>query len=550
MIATMRRLGALADPGRGWVAISVVLGTLAAVFGIGLMATAGYLISRAAEHPPILSLTIAIVAVRFFGLARPVARYAERLSSHNVALRALGGFRSRVYERLEPLAPFGLGSDRRGDLLSRIVSDVDALQGLYLRQLIPPVVALLTAAACVGVTAAYIPAAAVVLACGLAASGIVVPALTAAFVRRPADRQAEARGELTAQLVELLAGAPELVACNREEDRLQSIRAADARLARLSRRDALAGGLAGGLHLLVVGATVAGILGAAVAAHAAGGLDRVLIAMLGLLALASFDVVQPLAASALELPETVAAGTRVLELVDRAPSIVDPVSPVVVPAAPFAIALEGVRVRYTAGGAPALDGVSLRLEPGQRLALLGPSGAGKTTVASLLMRFLDPEEGRVTLGGNDLRSYRREDVRRMITLAAQNAYLFSTTIRANVLLGRPDASERDLEDALAHAGILEWASGLPQGWHTRVGEEGHAVSGGQRQRIAIARALITRAPVLVLDEPTAHLDPATAERLLSDILTTARDRSVLLITHRPEGLDHVDAVHVLAEPTR
>jgi ATP-binding cassette subfamily C protein CydC len=274
----------------------------------------------------------------------------------------------------------------------------------------------------------------------------------------------------------------------------------------------------------------------------------VLIAMLALLALASFEVVQPLAASALELPETLASGARVLELVDRAPAVVDPPSPVSLPSGPLAIALEGVRVRYAAGEAPALDGVSLRLEPGQRVALLGRSGAGKTTVANLLMRFIDPEEGRITLGGHDLRSYRREDVRRVIALAGQDSYLFSASIRENVLIGRPGATDRELEDALAGAGILDWASGLSDGWDTKVGEEGRAVSGGQRQRIAIARALITRAPVLVLDEPTAHLDRPTAERLLHDVLTGPRDRSVLLITHRPEGLDLVDAVHVLPAP--
>jgi thiol reductant ABC exporter CydC subunit len=550
MIAEVRRLDALAAPGRGRLVRSVFLGALAAVLGVGLMATAGYLISRAAERPPILSLTVAIVAVRFFGLTRPLARYAERLSSHDLALRALGRFRSRIYERLEPLAPLQLVGDRRGDLVSRVVSDVDALQGLYLRQLLPPFVALLAAAACVGVVAGFVPGAAVVLACGLAIAGLVIPAAGAALARRPADREAHARGELTAELVELLAGAPELVVCNREDDRLRRIADADARLVRLARRDALASGLTGGLHLLVVGATLAGVLAAAVAAHAAGGLDRVLIAMLALLALASFEVVQPLAASALELPETLASGARVLELVDRSPTVVDPPSPASLPSGPLAIALEGVRVRYAAGEAPALDGVSLRLEPGQRLALLGPSGAGKTTVANLLMRFIDPEEGRVTLGGKDLRSYRREDIRRVVALAAQDSYLFSASIRENVLIGRPGATDRELEDALEGAGILDWASGLADGWDTKVGEEGRAVSGGQRQRIAIARALITRAPVLVLDEPTAHLDGPTAERLLHDVLTATRDRSVLLITHRPEGLDLVDAIHVLPEPAR
>jgi ABC-type multidrug transport system fused ATPase/permease subunit len=207
--------------------------------------------------------------------------------------------------------------------------------------------------------------------------------------------------------------------------------------------------------------------------------------------------------------------------------------------------LEDVGARYEPGGPFVLDGASLRLEPGRKIALLGPSGAGKTTVTNLLLRFLDPEQGRVTLAGRDVRRYRQEEVRRSIAVAGQDAHLFSTSIRHNVRLARPDAEDGEIEDALRRAGIWEWVSGLPDGWDTLVGEEGRELSGGQRQRVAIARALLADAPVLVLDEPTAHLDPLAAERLIDDVLDAAGDRTVLLITHRPEGLDRMDEVLVL-----
>jgi ABC-type multidrug transport system fused ATPase/permease subunit len=206
------------------------------------------------------------------------------------------------------------------------------------------------------------------------------------------------------------------------------------------------------------------------------------------------------------------------------------------------VALEDVRVRYAPGERPALDGVSLRLEPGRRVALLGPSGSGKTTVANLLLRFIDPEAGRVTLAGRDVRAYRREDIRRAIAVAGQDSHLFSTTIRENVRLARPEATDEEIEGVLRRARILDWVRGLPDGWNTLVGEEGRELSGGQRQRLVVARALLANAPVLVLDEPTAHLDGPTAERLIEDVLDAAADRTLLLITHRPEGLDRMDEV--------
>ena len=542
MIRSVRQVVALARVPRSRFALSVVLGALAVVFGIGLMTTAGYLISRAAEQPPILSLTVTIVAVRFFGLARPLARYLDRLYSHDLALRALGGIRTRFYERIEPLAPAELEGFRRGDLLARMIGDVDALQGLYVRGVGPPLVALVVGALSVGVAAAFLPAAAVILAAGLLVAGIAVPSVAAALARAAGRRQAAARGELTAELVELLQGAPELVVYGREEKTIERIAALNRELARLGRRDALAAGLGDALSILVSGLTVVGVLAVSVSATDAGALDRVLVATLALLALSSFDAVFPLPGAARELSSMVAAGQRVQELIDRRPAVEDPAAPLPPPPHGATIALQGVTARYGRDERPALAGLDLRLEPGRRIALVGPSGAGKTTVTNLLLRFLDPEDGRVTIAGRDVREYRQEDVRRQFALAGQEAHVFDSTIRENLRLARPTASEADLEAALASARLDQWVAGLPEGLDTFVGEDGARMSGGQRQRLTLARALLVDAPVLVLDEPTAHLDPATAQALVQDVLTAAGDRTVLLITHRPEGLDAMDEV--------
>jgi ATP-binding cassette, subfamily C, bacterial CydC len=343
--ATLRALLRFVAVPRWRLAWAVLLGALTVLFGVGLMATSGYLISRAAEHPPILSLMVTIVAVQFFGIARPFVRYLERLASHDMTLRVLGRLRARFFERIEPLAPAELDAYRKGDLLSRMVADVDALQNLYLRGLDPPLVAVLAGAVSVGAAVALLPAAGLVLAGGLILGGIAVPALAGLLAARAGRRQAAARGELSGELVESLRGAPELVAFGADQAALDRVRAADRTLVRLARRDALIAGVADGLELVVTGLTVAGVLAVAVTASASGDLDRVLIATLALLALAAFEAVTPLAATARDLSATLAAGRRVLELTDRTAAVRDPSNPMQAPEWPFAVALEGVTAR-------------------------------------------------------------------------------------------------------------------------------------------------------------------------------------------------------------
>ena len=544
-MTVFRRLLTLAAAPRARVMSAVLLGALAVVFGVGLMATAGYLIARAAERPAILSLTVAIVAVRFFGLARPVVRYLERLTSHDLAFRVLARLRVRIYEQIEPLAPAGLEAYRRGDLLSRMVGDVDALQNLYLRGIVPLLAGAVAAAVSVGVTVAILPAAGLALGAGLLVTAVGVSAL-AAFLARTGGRRLSAQGDLSADLVELLRGAPELVVSGRQEDTLARVREADRVLARCSRRDSFAAGIADGLGILSSGRRSRECSQQAVAAHSAGSLDRVSIAVLALLTLASFEAVNAFPQTARELSATLGAGRRVLELVDREPLVRDPAEPAPAPRSGV-LELDGVVARYSPDEPPVLSGASLRLAPGRSVALVGASGSGKTTVVNLLLRFLDPEAGRVTLDGTDLRDYRQEDVRDVFAVAGQDAHIFSTTIRENVRIGRPGATDEQIGAALTKARIRDWVDGLPDGLDTMVGEEGAQLSGGQRQRIGLARALLADSPVLVLDEPTSQLDSATASELVADVLNATGGRSVLLVTHRPEGLELVDEVMVLDE---
>jgi thiol reductant ABC exporter CydC subunit len=510
------------------------------------MTTAGYLISRAAEQPPVLSLLTLVVAVRFFGLARPVARYLERLATHDLALRMLGRIRAAFYARIEPLAPAAIESYRRGDLLARMIADVDALQGLYPKALGPMLVAAGVGLACIAAAWWLLPAAGVALAAGLATVAVAVPAAAGVTSGRRARSLASARARLHGDLEELLAGSAEIVAFGRQGRALEQVRETDRALEQLARRDAVEAGIVRGAGLLAAGLTVIAVLALAVRAASVGAIDRVDVAALTLLALACLEVMGELSSAARELMTVLASGGRVLELTGRQPAVRDPEDPAAPPARPDVV-LQQVTARYGAAARPVIEGLDLLIPAGSRVAIVGPSGVGKTTVVNLLLRFMDPESGRVTLAGTDIRDYRQQDVRSCFAVAGQEAHIFDSSIRENLLLAHPGAPDDDLWRALRQARIDDWVAALPDGLDTLVGADGLAMSGGQRQRLTVARALLSDAPILVLDEPTAHLDHTTAQAMIDDVLAATHERTVLLITHRDEGLEQMDRVVVLGE---
>jgi ATP-binding cassette subfamily C protein CydCD len=542
----LARVRAMAGPRSGRFALALLLGSLALGSAVGLMATSGWLISRASQQPPVMYLMLAVTATRAFGIGRAVFRYAERLVSHDAVLRMLADTRVAVYRRLERLAPAGLRTTRRGDLLSRLVADVDALQDYWLRWLLPAGAALLVSAASVGFTAWLLPEAGAALAAGLLAAGVGVPLLTGAVARRAEHRLSPARGALATQVADLLTGTAELTVAGALPARTAEARRADTVLTRIASRAATATALGDGLTALTTGLTVAATALVGAQAVAGGRLSGVAMAVVVLTPLAAFEAVLGLPLAAQYRQRVRRSAERVYEVLDAPDPVREPEVPQSAPASPFPLRVQGLRTRHAGQDRDALAGLDLTLEQGRRIAVVGPSGSGKTTLAQVLLRFLDAEAGTYTLGGTDAYGLDGDDVRRLVGLCAQDAHLFDSTVRENLLLARRNATEAELRDALARARLLEWADGLPDGLDTLIGEHGARLSGGQRQRLALARALLADFPVLVLDEPAEHLDLPTADALTADLLAATEGRTTLLITHRLAGLAAVDEVIVLA----
>ncbi|MEV0418167.1 thiol reductant ABC exporter subunit CydC [Streptosporangium canum] len=520
----------------GRMALAAAAGAAAELAGLGLIGSAAWLITRAAEQPPLAALSVAIVGVRAFATSKGVFRYGERLAGHDVALRAQATTRERLYQALIPAGPL---NHRGADLLSRMVDDTDAAQDLLVRCLLPAVAALVTAVTTVVIALFLLPAAALVLLAGLAVAGVLIPAGTAAAARRWSARIAPARADLAARVADLVHGSADLAAYGAGDRALAACAEADARLAALERRQARGNAVATGLGMLAQGLTVLAIV--LVAQNSGAG--SVATAVLALTSLVSFEPVLPMAAAGERLTGVLAALRRLREVRATPPAVTDPTAPVPVPDGPPTVEIDDLVVRHSADRAPALNGVSLTLTPGRRVALVGPSGAGKSTLLSALMRLVEPESGTIRLSGVEIGRLSADDARRVMTGLTQDPYVFQASLRDNLRLAGPEAGEDALAEAVRRARLERWVERT--GWDTVLGEDGRTVSGGQLQRLALARALLNDPPVLLLDEPAEALDEETADALMADLLDATHGHTTLLVTHRLRGLERVDEIVVL-----
>ncbi len=540
----LRRLLGFLRPYLGWVALSVLAGVATVVSNIALLGTSAYLIASAALHPSIALLQVAIVGVRFFGLARGIFRYLERLASHSVNFRLLARLRTWFYQAVEPLAPARLIHQPSGDLLSRAMGDIETLENFYVRAVSPVIVAAVVTAGMGLYVGSFSPALGGVLLGGMLLSGLAVPLLAGLLNRVQGSRWVNARADLSARVVDSIQGLPDLLACGAESAALQNIQAASQVGIRAQRRMLWSGAVTGSLNQLFTHLTLWAVLLIAIPLVSAASLDGVLLAVLVLITLASFEAVTPLAQAAQFWQTSRQSARRLFEIADEPLPVPEPGSPIPAPGL-AALQVKNLTFRYAPDLPPALYDLNFSLIPGQVLALIGPSGAGKSTLANILLRFWDVGAGMVLLDGHDIRAYTSMDIRRMTALVSQSTYLFNATLRQNLLLASPNAPEEDLSSVLERVALGAWLRSLPDGLDTWLGEHGLQVSGGERQRLALARAILQDAPLVILDEPTANLDAVTESQVLSLLRQVLAGRTVLWITHRLAGLDWADEILVL-----
>lgn len=547
---TFARLLAFLSPLRWRIALAILLGSVMLVSSIGLFGMAAYLIAAAALGPLLVLLSIPIYLVQTMGIARATSRYVERLVSHNTTFRLLAHLRVWAYRRIEPQAPAHLLTHRSGDMLARLVADIEELQNVYLRVVSPMVVALVINLFTFGIFSIFSTGLAWVALAFLVAAGLGVPCLSAWLSRGLGKQQVAARALLHTRVVDGLQGIQDVLAFGRGHAQLESVAACDRALGRVQRRMATITGLQSALGDLLMNTAMWVLIILAIPLVATRYIDGVYLGVIGLLILASFEAVQPLASAFQGLGHSLAAAERVFAVTDAPPPVIESAAPQPVPANPggsdgYSLSFEHVHFAYRPDEREVLSDISFELRQGLRVAVVGPSGAGKSTLVRLALRFWDPASGSIRLNGQDIRRNSLRDLRALVGVVAQDTYIFNDTLRANMLLARPGASEAEMEMAVAQAQLTEFVRQLPQGLKTRVGEQGLQLSGGERQRLAIARAFLKNAPILILDEVTANLDPLTERALLEALDELTQGRSTLHITHRLLGMERMDEILVL-----
>jgi ATP-binding cassette, subfamily C, bacterial CydC len=530
-----------------WIAGGIFLSVVTFLADVGLMALSGWFIASMAiaglTGVPFNYFTPA-AGIRALAICRTLGRYLERLITHEAAFRLLARLRGWIYDRLEPLVPARVQAYRSGDLLSRLSADIDALDNFYVRLLTPVLSAVVGCAVCVLFLYGYSMKVALVTLIFLLLAGAVVPFFVHRLGAPGGEALVEISSRLRSQVIDGLQGMGELRVYQAAERQARSIEEGTRDMlrcqAKMSRLNGFSEGAVGLCANLALWFSI--ILGIPIVTR--GGLTGAELALIAFFIMTAFEAVAPLPQAFQMLGHTLTAAGRVFSLTDAQPEIREPDRPAQPPVR-FSIDIRDLMFRYAAPSPWVLKHINLRIEAGRRLAVIGPTGSGKTTLTQLLLRFWDYEEGEIILAGRPLKSYRSSDVRRNVAVVSQDTHLFNTTIRENILIANLNASEERMIQAARAARIHDFVRSLPEGYDTFVGEAGVKLSAGQARRVTIARAILKDAPVLILDEPAEGLDPETENQVMKTLVTLMENRTVLLITHRLAGLEAVDEVVML-----
>ena len=537
---TFIRLIALVKPYFWWMALAALIGFATTGSSIGLLMTSAYIIAKAAMQPPTGSLQIGIIGVQVFSLGRGVFRYIERLISHNITFRILAKLRLWFYDAIEPLAPARLMHFKSGDLLQRVVDDIQSLENIYTRVLGPPLTALLVAALMWFLLGVYSLQAALLILCFHTIAGIGVPLLTRQLSRGVSVGIMKHKAEQQVLALDLFQGIGELQLYGKLQAHLAAMQNAETGKLQLQRKNAIIEGLHESLTGLLMNGALVAIILALVPSLGTGTVNGISLTIITLAVMASFEPFLPLPSTLKHLEADQHAGERLFEILDAKPETIAPVTPLPFPA-DHTIKAESLSFTYPGSATKALDQLTFTVLPGEHIAIVGPSGAGKSTITSLFMRFWNSSEGSISIGGWNITLFDPEELRRNIALVSQKTYLFAETIRENLTLAAPEATDDDLKKALADAGLSHFTSKLDE-W---CGQHGMKLSGGERQRIAIARVLLQSAPIMILDEATANLDGVTEREVTETLHAISAGKTLITITHRLKGMEQYDRILVL-----
>ena len=516
------------------VVLSILMSIATIGSSVGLMMTSAWLISTAGLQAGITTLGVAPTVVRFFGISRAVFRYLERLVSHDVTLRLLANTRVWFYKRIEPLAPAGLMAYRSGDLIARVVSDVDELQNFFIRSVAPPITAIVISLVAIVGFAIFSPMVAVVLAIFLLLVGVGLPYFAWWQSRHPGRRTVETRAELQVQSIDMVQGVADSLVYEHDQALLSSFRQLNDDLKQDEQKLATFEGIQVGLTVLLVNLAAIVIL-----MVATNRVDHVFLATLALGTIAIFEAIMPLTTSAHHLSQELSSAERLFELADTEPQMMQAPDTASEPPSDTTVKIENLTFRYQPDQPPIYENFSLTIPAGERVAIVGASGTGKTSLINVLLRFWEYESGKVSIGDVDLRALAQEDVRRLFGVMSQHTHLFNTSIEENIRIAHMDASKDEIIAAAKVAHIHDFITSLPQGYDTPVGESGSLLSGGERQRIALARVVLRNAPIWILDEATANLDSQTERAVVGSIDAAAAGKTLIVITHRLPLLSNI-----------
>lgn len=540
----IKRLLVLMRPWYGWMLLGTLLSLITILANISLMALSGWFIATMAMagiSGASVNYFTPAAGIRAFAIARTASRYGERLVTHEATFRLLATLRTWFYEHLEPLAPAILQNYRSGDLLSRIRADIDALENFYLRILAPLLVAAITSLVILLFLLQYSVLLALIELVFLMIAGIMVPLLINKLAQHASTRQVETTSELRSAVIDSTQGMSELLIYGAAEKQAERVNALSDQLlddqkhlAKLNGGSASALGLCANLSMWLM-------LIVTIPMVTTGKLAPVNLPMIALFALASFEAILPLPLAFQTLPGTLAAARRLFDIVDTKPAVIEPVTPTAMPEQ-FDIEIDNVSLRYPNSHTNALNAISLNIPQDTHLAIVGPSGSGKSTLINALLRFWPVESGAIKLGDINIDQFSGDDLRLQFAVATQQSTLFNSTIKRNLLLAKRDASDEELEQVCKLAQIHEFIETLPEGYETWIGEAGHKLSGGQIRRLGVARALLKPASVLILDEPGEGLDSVTEQKMIQAIVDSAKDRTLILITHHLVGLENMDQI--------